>query len=722
MPSASWVSDARSESTPLARFSTRAAGVLAAGLLAIGPMLLSAPVGAQSPPRGMISLTSQDPWVQNSNDPVRLGLKVRSAVAPEDLLVSVALYTEPDQSALASRDEFDATLEGQLVGLDQLKLAKFSLNSVMGNHGLIKIYVGGSELPGRVPKIDSATQAVFELPCPALYGGCGGVYPLEVSLDDVQTGQPIDSFTTYLTVVPSPVTAQKRLRFSFVVPIGASVALTTSGMPVLDKATLSEIDTIAGAEASRAKVPLSIDLYGQQLLALARAPKHTKLLDTVAYAGLDTLVTAPFSSVDPTRLVRSGLEGDLTSQIERGAAVFSNVLHRSRPPELYIATSLLGTRALAALAADGIKYVVVPKDNLESISGGQPASAQWPYTLSAPFHIAGSSVEGLQSDPDLGAHLSGTESPALRAQQLLADLAEIFYDSPYFPDPRGVALVAPEPWAPQAKFLDALLRGLSSSPIITTVPVSEIFSIVPVGTCQLPSAQSSGCSPEVRSLISPQLSGDGTVTSSQLQSARTHLGELSSVIPTAPTTIAGLSDGILLAETTGLSQTARQEYLSAPLAMMLRLGAQLGLPTGRTVTVTSSSARFPIAITSSSRTAVHAVLVISGQDLSSATNMRVVLKRGTTSFIVRVHTRTSGDSNLQLQLFSPSGHVQLARAELTIRSTAISGVAIALTAGAAAFLLFWWFRSISRRHRRRARHRPGQAQQQTSETVQEPAS
>jgi hypothetical protein len=68
------------------------------------------------------------------------------------------------------------------------------------------------------------------------------------------------------------------------------------------------------------------------------------------------------------------------------------------------------------------------------------------------------------------------------------------------------------------------------------------------------------------------------------------------------------------------------------------------------------------------------------------------------------------------------GRLQLARVELTIRSTAISGVAIGLTVGAAAFLLFWWFRSISRRHRRRAKHVSGGSQKPESEAAQEPAS
>lgn len=657
-----------------------------------------------------------------SDVPVRLGLEVRSSVPVKDLLVSLALYTEPDQSALASRDEFDATLKGQLAGLNQLSYTEFSLRSINKAHGLVKIYVGGSELAGQVPAKLSSNQLAFQLPCPTRYGGCGGVYPLEVSLDDVLTGQPVDSFTTYLVVIPATAASQKRLRFSFIVPLGSSIALSATGSPAVDSETLSEMGTIAGAEARWPLAPLSVDLYGQLLLALDRSPKHTALVNTAAYGGLKTLVAGPFGNVDPTRLVRSGLTADLKNQIERGEEVFEKVLRTSSTSGIYVATEQLGTRGLAALAADGIKDVVVPEANLQSLSGGPPKTVQWPYTLSAPFLIAGSNVEGLQSDLDLGAHLTGPGSPSLRAQQLLADLAEIFFDSPDYPNARGVALVAPQSWTPEPGFLAAALHGLSSSPIITTVPIGELFSRVPRGTCQTPSQYVTGCSPAERALASPSLTGDGSVTAAQLQVARAQLAELSSVIPSGSATLHGLSDAISLAETAGLRPQMREQYLSGALATMRELGSDLGLPAGRTVTVTSSSARFPIAITSSYRTPVHAVLAISGTDLSSSADLGVVLKHGTTSFIVRVHTRTSGDSSLQLQLLSPVGRLQLARVELTIRSTAISGVAIGLTVGAAAFLLFWWFRSISRRHRRRAKHVSGGSQKPESEAAQEPAS
>ena len=708
MPSASWLSDARSALMPLGRLTARAVlalVVLVALALATTSIGFSCPAGAQALPKGAITLTSQDPWVQSSSVPVRLGLSVRSPIPAKDLLVDLALYTEPDQSALASRYEFDATATGQLAGLNQLALITFSLRSITEAHGSADIYVGGTELSGRVPPKVSPNK-VFELPCPPRYGGCGGVYPLQVSLVDVLTGQPVtvDSFTTYLVVVPSKIAPQERLRFSFVVPVGAPVALAPAGRPTVSSETISRIETIAHAEASWPEAPLTVDVYGQSLLALARSPDHAKLVDTLA-SERGTIVDGPFSAVNPTRLIRAGLEDDLADQFDRGNKVFAKVLHVSASSRVYIATSPIGVHGLEALAADGISRIVVPESNLQSLPSAGPAAMQWPYTLSAPFRIQGSTVKGLQADPGLAAHLNGSGNSALRAQQLLADLAELYFDSPDYQQPRGVALVAPQSWAPDAVFLSATLRGLASSPIVTTVPIGRLFQTVPRGLCQQPPSVVTGCSAAVRSILNPTLSADGSITSGQVQAARGQLAELSSIIPGDTATINNLDDAILLAETAGIDPSIRQAYLSAPLAMMDRLGSELSLPPGRTVTVTSSSARFPIAITSGSRTPLQVILAVSGANLTSSTDMKVVLKRGTTSFIVRVGTRTSGDSNLQLQLLSPTGRLELAHAQFTIRSTAISGVAIALTAGAGAFLLFWWFRSASRRRRRHAARR-----------------
>ena len=529
-----------------------------------------------------------------------------------------------------------------------------------------------------------------------------------MSLVDVLTGQSVtvDSFTTYLIVVPSEIAPGERLRFSFVVPVGAPVALAPSGNPTISSETSSRLESIAHAEASWPEAPLTVDVYGQALLALTRSKDLSKLVSTLA-SEATAIVDGPFSAVNPTRLIRAGLEGDLTVQFERGAKVFAKVLHDAGGSDTYIATSPIGVHGLKALAADGISRIVLPENNLQSLPSAGPAQMQWPYTLSAPFNIEGSTVEGLQADPGLAAHLSGRGSSALRAQQLLADLAELYFDSPNYPQPRGVALVAPQSWAPEPGFLNAVLGGLSSSPMVTTVPIGQLFQSVPRGRCQQPPSVVTGCSAAVRSILNPTLSRDGSITSPQVMTARGQLAELSSIIPSDTAMINNLDDAILLAETAGMDPDLRQSYLSAPLTTMNTLGSELSLPPGHTVTVTSSSARFPIAITSGATTSLQVILKVSGPNLTSTREVKVALRRGTTSLIVHVGTRTSGDSSVQLELLSPVGRLELTHAQFTIRSTAISGVAIALTAGAGAFLLFWWFRSASRRHRRHAARRAG---------------
>ena len=238
---------------------------LLVGLGAFGP----ARAGAAEP-SGVIALTSQNAWVRTSSTPIRLGLKVRSPVPASDLLITVGLYTEPNHSALASRFEFDATLAGQLAGLVQLSLAQFAPSSLPSGSGSVEFYVGGSGLPGKVP---AKARQVFQLPCPE---GCYGVYPLQVSLDDTITGGTLDEFTTYLIVVPPAVPAQKRLRFSFILPLGAPPALSTAGSPAVPRQTLARLATIASATARWPGAPLTVDLYAQTLLALARSRDHAE--------------------------------------------------------------------------------------------------------------------------------------------------------------------------------------------------------------------------------------------------------------------------------------------------------------------------------------------------------------------------------------------------------------------------------------------------------------
>jgi hypothetical protein len=109
--------------------------------------------------------------------------------------------------------------------------------------------------------------------------------------------------------------------------MGASVALTAAGRPAVSSRTLALLDTIEHSETRWPKALLTVDLYGQTLLALARSTKYSNLVNTLASRDPDTLVDGPFSAVDPTQLIRAGLENDLASQLKLGNEVFTDALH-----------------------------------------------------------------------------------------------------------------------------------------------------------------------------------------------------------------------------------------------------------------------------------------------------------------------------------------------------------------------------------------------------------
>jgi hypothetical protein len=83
---------------------------------------------------------------------------------------------------------------------------------------------------------------------------------------------------------------------------------------------------------------------------------------------------------------------------------------------------------------------------------------------------------------------------------------------------------------------------------------------------------------------------------------------------------------------------------------------------------------------------------------------KLVLNRPTTSVRVTAQARTSGDRlPIEVTLQTPNGQLTLAHTVLTVHSTAISFVGVALSVLAGAVLVVWWLRTWRRSRRRRPR-------------------
>ena len=132
------------------------------------------------------------------------------------------------------------------------------------------------------------------------------------------------------------------------------------------------------------------------------------------------------------------------------------------------------------------------------------------------------------------------------------------------------------------------------------------------------------------------------------------------------------------------------------------------LATEHTVTFTARTAPIPVTVLSSAPYPVTVVLSVQSDKFTfpgGGGSRTLHLDRPTTPVRVQASARTSGDRlPVEVTLRTPDGQLVIARTTLTVHSTSISIVGIALTVLALRVLLMWWGRTWkrSRQHRPRA--------------------
>jgi hypothetical protein len=132
------------------------------------------------------------------------------------------------------------------------------------------------------------------------------------------------------------------------------------------------------------------------------------------------------------------------------------------------------------------------------------------------------------------------------------------------------------------------------------------------------------------------------------------------------------------------------------------------VPEADRVTLGARDARFPLPITNDLDQPVNVVIELESNDRLEFPRNRVeqTLQPGRQVVELAVRTRAPGATPVSITVRTPDDAVVLAESRYTIRSTAVSGVGILLTVGAALVLAGWWFRHW-RRNRGTARHARG---------------
>jgi hypothetical protein len=192
------------------------------------------------------------------------------------------------------------------------------------------------------------------------------------------------------------------------------------------------------------------------------------------------------------------------------------------------------------------------------------------------------------------------------------------------------------------------------------------------------------------------------VSASAVRAAQASLAALASMLPSSLRAKPPLNDLVLESETSDMPLSQRSAYLATIDRRAQRLSDLVSLPFGRTITVTSLQAKIPISIVSNAKVPLLAELSVTSPDLGfpHGHTWPVTLYPRTNVVTIDLTARESGDFPLSVTLAARTGFV-VQQGNITIRSTAISGVAVALSVGAGVFLVLWWLRSISSKQRRK---------------------
>lgn len=652
-----------------------------AALLAVALLLAAtaaAPAAAQTrqpAPTGTLRMASQTSWVGPGGE-LDIRVNITSSAPTTDVELAVSVYRH-----VGSRSEFLNTLKDRLRGspLTSTSTTLAQLETDAAGAYLIRLPVQDPNQPVDPNRLRLRNE---------------GVYPVRVELRETAGGRSIDRFVTHLVYGSAPTEGGVPLGFAWVLPFSAPPALQTDGARRVSEQASNRLAVIAQALDAHPDVPLSLQATPETIESLAASGDEADRSTVQQLSGSLTnrqVLGATYVDVQPGAFEATGGEAEFAAQLDRGGDVLARLLNVRPDPRTWVTDERLDVNALDRLRTQQVDRVVMP----------EPAFAphSLPVTLAQPFDVQAGSLRrpvGAAADVDLAAHFTRqpdeADDPVLRAHALLADLAVIYFDNPG--RPRAVVAQSPREWAPERAFLDTVLTGLAGGPIVKPVTLDQFFTTPPAVNGRTPLSRRLAANPDP-----PDLPLD------DIRETRSRLEAFSSMLDPGNPLDDTLEQVLLTSEALDL-RTARQRsnYL---LGVDKRIDAELAkltVPPRRTITLTARSGEIPVSLQWTGDYPILLRVRLTADRLTfpdEQSSRDISLTRRTTTERFVVQARGSGDFPLRIFVESPDGSLVVAQSRFTVRSTAASGVGIALSVGAGLILAWWWARHLVRGRRNR---------------------
>jgi hypothetical protein len=669
--------------------------VAAVALLLLALLLLAVPdggrAGAGEAPGGepRLRLVEQTAWVEPDGD---FGLRVRAEGAPEGARLEMAVHerlTAHDQFLAGLEDgslggvltrRCGAVLEDRFATIDPCQVDLAEAETSAG--GAVQLGLGFRSSAGPADRVFVAPEA-------------DGVYPVEVRLvgpDDEELARLV----THLVRLPPEDDDSPPLRVGVVVPLSAPLARQPDGSTQMDPDALSVLTTYADALARYPDVPVTVIPRPETIDALAAGARGPELIEElVPVLPRSQVLEETYVDVDLTAWAAADLGDELDEQLAVGRQRVAQQLDAPVDGGTWLIEPTATADTLAARARDGVDQLVVPSELLRPLD-----EARWPLAFDRPFQVDGGdggAFRAVMDDESLRAHIGATGDPVLDAHRLLADLALLYSQQPGIP--RGVSFSLPATGT-DAEFLDTLLAGLAAGGVLEAATIDRVLARAEVGYEGGFDVREG--EPLVRELIiepAPDVSGyraDLQATESRLEPYRQLAGP-DDALPE-------VEELLRVSGAAELDETARRAYLDAAVARVASLADSIEAPEQSRVTLTAREGRIPIELVNHLDHPVEVLVRLDSDKLEfpEGAEQRTELEPGDNRLVWLVRSRASGAFPVDVSVHSPDGRLRLDDTRFTMRSTAVPGIGIALSALAALFLAVWWARhwNTTRRARR----------------------
>lgn len=612
-----------------------------------------------------LELVAQTPTVPRGGT---FELLLRPAGLPADATLDVVLH-----GRVRSRSELAASMEG-----DGLRSQVYRVSTAVAT------LAGGPDGTRRLSiSLDPNQPGGVSL-------SASGAYPLEVVARDA-AGAELITLLTHVLVEPATQDESRPLAVAVVVEVDAAPALRPDDAVAPIDADIDRLAELVAVLAANPDVAASLAVRPETVDALSASadPAAVALLEQLPNAADGHSVLAvPYVDTSPDALVAAGVESELAAQLEAGRLLLADFLRVEPAPTSWLAGDDLGGAGLAALARAGFRHVVVQPGQVEPLRDGVLSlSLAQPFLLDDDLEPA---VDAMALDPEITARLGTSDSPGLETSRLLAELAMLWFEQPGID--RGAVLPIDASVRPEV--LDALLAALDGEEIFSGVSLDDLFASAE------PLRQAGGGLVDRALTPTEVLDIDHTVAGA-LPGTRAHLTSFVAMLGADNPRAEPVERHVLLSTAAALDEDEQRDHLHAANQGMDAVVEAVRGPTPNTITLTARDGTIPITLHNDAGVPVNVVVRLRSPKLEfpSGDTMTAVLVEPTTRLDIDVRVRASGSFPLEVQVISPDGGISLDTTTLTVQSTAVSGVGIVLSAGAALFLLVWWARHWHRTRR-----------------------